>query len=340
MKRINILFVHPLIGNAYELYKAFQRQSDVNIIPLIKEKKSKPVGLLYKIRYKLKLPMDVFKINKNLLTYDLSTIDILFVVKGNEIHPNTIRKIKSKYPNIKLINWSLDDMYAWHNRGIFYTLSLKYYDLIATTKSYNMDELNQLGAKKLFFHYQAYSKDIHVPQKCTGKYNHDVLFIGYPEKDRIESILFLANNGLKVDIYGYPMAWRKSKYSIKHENIFLHEESLYGKNYAEALSCAKISLCFLRKANRDFHTSRSIEIPACGGFMIAERTNEHLELFEEDKETVYFNTNEELLAKAKYYLEHEDEREQIALNGLNRCLNSGYSYDDKVKEMLHEVIVV
>ena len=37
-KEMNILFVHPLEGNAYELYKAFERKKNINIIPLLKEK--------------------------------------------------------------------------------------------------------------------------------------------------------------------------------------------------------------------------------------------------------------------------------------------------------------
>ncbi len=333
---INILFVHPLEGNAYELFKAFQRNENVNIIPLL-ENESYKAGLLYKIRHKLKIPLDRYDVNQKLLSYDLLKIDVVFIVKGNEVHPKTLKKIKSKYPQIRLVSWSLDDMYAWHNRSFFYTLSLRYYDLVVTTKSYNVQELPLLGANKVLFHYQAYSNDIHKPRRCTESYNHDVVFIGYPEKERITSILYLAYHGIKIDIYGYPSAWKKPKYNIKHENITLHEEALYDKNYSEALSCAKVSLCFLRKVNRDLHTSRSIEIPACGGFMIAERTDEHLELFEENVEAVYFDNNEELLTKVKYYLEHEEERKKIAFHGLSRCKSSGYSYDDIVVKIVDEV---
>ena len=34
-KEMNILFVHPLEGNAYELYKAFERKKNINIIHLL-----------------------------------------------------------------------------------------------------------------------------------------------------------------------------------------------------------------------------------------------------------------------------------------------------------------
>ena len=42
--------------------------------------------------------------------------------------------------------------------------------------------------------------------------------------------------------------------------------------------------------------------------MMAERTDEHLSMFEENKEAVYFSSKEELLEKCKYYLVHDSER--------------------------------
>ncbi len=71
--------------------------------------------------------------------------------------------------------------------------------------------------------------------------------------------------------------------------------------------------------------------------MLGERTDEHLELFEEGKEAEFFSTNEELLEKVQYYLKHEDERKTIAQNGRERCLRSGYSNHDRIKQMLATV---
>ena len=68
--------------------------------------------------------------------------------------------------------------------------------------------------------------------------------------------------------------------------------------------------------------------------MLAERTDEHKALFEEDKEAVYFSSNEELLEKCRYYLEHEDERKAIAEAGWKRCLDSDYSNEGMIRKVL------
>jgi spore maturation protein CgeB len=84
----------------------------------------------------------------------------------------------------------------------------------------------------------------------------------------------------------------------------------------------------------DETTTRSFEIPACGGFMLHERTPELLEFYEEGKEVAAFGSVEELASKIDHYLAHPEERHAIARAGYARCVPA-YSYDDRMKEILH-----
>ena len=72
--------------------------------------------------------------------------------------------------------------------------------------------------------------------------------------------------------------------------------------------------------------------------MLAERTNDHLELFEEDKEAAYFGSKAELVDKIKYYLLHETERKQIAQNALARCIKSEYGYTHQLRKIISIIL--
>jgi spore maturation protein CgeB len=156
-------------------------------------------------------------------------------------------------------------------------------------------------------------------------------FIGDFEIERAQSIFYLAQNDVPVRIWG--PNWDR-KCQLSHPNMRIEGKPLWGDDYAKAICSFDINLVFLRKINRDLQTTRSIEIPACGGFMLSERTNEHLELFEEGEEAEFFSTNEELLEKTRHYLNHQERREQIARSGRERCLRSGYSNQERIKEMI------
>ncbi len=113
---------------------------------------------------------------------------------------------------------------------------------------------------------------------------------------------------------------------------------LWDDDYARALSAFRINLGFLRRVNRDLQTTRSIEIPACGGFLLAERTAEHRRLFREDVEAVFFSDDRELLEKCRHYLAHEDERARIAEAGRRRCIDDAYSYEARLTFILRHAL--
>ncbi len=101
------------------------------------------------------------------------------------------------------------------------------------------------------------------------------------------------------------------------------------------LSCAKIALNMYTRENSDRYTIRNYEIPAAGAFQLAERTDEAKELFEEGKEAAYFSDDNELCEKSLFYLTNDSQRVAIAEAGTRRLVNSGYSYVDRLREMLY-----
>jgi spore maturation protein CgeB len=60
--------------------------------------------------------------------------------------------------------------------------------------------------------------------------------------------------------------------------------------------------------------------------LLADRTDEHRELFEEGTEAEYFGDEQELVDKLRFYITHAAVRERIAIKGHERCLRGKYAY--------------
>jgi spore maturation protein CgeB len=68
--------------------------------------------------------------------------------------------------------------------------------------------------------------------------------------------------------------------------------------------------------------------------MLAERSDDHLRLFEESHEAAFFKSDEEFLEKVRYFVAHEQERAAIARAGRQRCLDAGYSETERMRLMI------
>ncbi|MGA2160296.1 MAG: glycosyltransferase [Dehalococcoidia bacterium] len=261
--------------------------------------------------------------------------NIVMIEKGLMVHPDTLRKLKTL--KTFLIHYSHDDQFNPANQSRHYLAGIPLYGLHVTTKSYNVEELLQAGATKVVFQDNGFDPSIFYPRDVSPidrqRLGSQVGFIGGWEKERAESILYLAGHGVSVTVWG--PGW-KGRRELNHPNLKVEGKGLWGEDYPLAICSTDVNLCFLRKINRDLQTTRSIEIPACGGFMLAERTDEHRRLFEEDKEAAFFSCNNELLEKVLYYVKHADERLKIAEAGKARCHSGGYSFEERFRWLIHQ----
>ena len=263
--------------------------------------------------------------------------DILWVDKALMISPQAITAFKGTFPKATVIAYSPDDMCGRHNQSYRFLKTLPLIDLYVTTKSYNVSELKDLGCKRVYLIDKSFDPDTHFPVEISSSERSQiggaVGFIGGFERERANSINYLARNGVPVTVYSN--SWPKSEPEIPELKV--NHFAMEGDEYRKAINAFDIGLCFLRKLNRDRQTARSIEIPACGVFMLAERTDEHLRLFEEGKEAEYFSTDEELLKKARFYCDHPELRKQIAKRGYERCYQDGYSHLHRLDQILQQV---
>lgn len=336
---MRVLYVGPLWkgGTCLQRMKAMQ-DLGYEVLPVDTAQLqvlNKQKQLFYRVRQKLLGHPDLANANHSIAHLIKGhKVDVLWLDKALTITRDTLKTVRELSKKTIITGYSPDDMAAKHNQSWAFLKGLPFYHLYFTTKSYGVKELIDMGVKQVFFIGQGYDPTTHRPVVLSEEekmyYGGKVGFIGDYEFERAQFMFYLAEHGIPIRIWG-PNWGRKCR--LYHPNMTIEDKYLYGEEYAKAICAFNINCGFLRKINRDLQTTRSIEIPACGGFMLAERTLEHLELFEEGKEAEFFSTKEELLEKVRYYLNHSGERKQVAQAGRERCLRSGYSNQERMKKM-------
>ncbi len=239
------------------------------------------------------------------------------------------------------------------------------YDALVVTKRYELDEYKRRASGRVVYSPLGYDPVGHAPPATpVANPREKVVFVGGWEPRR-ERLLFAASQETPdVAVWGYgwgiaqksrldPLrALRLGRLTPGRSVYFgaAHAElapalrpgessngEIYEDRYAEVVAGSEIALGFLRELNPDQHTTRSFEIPAIGGFMLADRTDDHREFFEEGKEAEFFSSDEEFREKVKFYLRNESARRRIVAAGHKRGTTSGYSYDERIRTVMAEL---
>ena len=96
---------------------------------------------------------------------------------------------------------------------------------------------------------------------------------------------------------------------------------------------SKINLNITLRTIQQGISLRVWDILACGGFLLTNYQPELEEFFEIGRDLVCYFSKEDMVDKMLYYLEHEDERAEIARNGYAK-VKAFHSYACRVEELL------
>lgn len=111
----------------------------------------------------------------------------------------------------------------------------------------------------------------------------------------------------------------------------------YVHEMPQVFKASKINLNMTLRSIQSGIPLRAMDIMGCGGFLLTNYQSDFDEYFEAGVDYVYYVDNEDLLYKVDYYLEHEEERKQIALNGY-RKMQENHTYKHRVKVILEMVM--
>lgn len=258
--------------------------------------------------------------------------DILLAFKGQFVEAHTLRVLRES--GVRCYNYYPDRVIF--AKGMPEGECIPEYDCLFDTKrAWDGDANEWLKVRERHFVPHGYDPEIHRPveldERDRRQYECDLSVIAGPSPrkyDLLKEVIRLRPS-MKLKIWGDN--WDRERIP----GDYIQGYWLYGEQYARAMQTARINLGFLgiTAAVRDETTTRTFEIPACGGFMLHERTEEVLGLYEEGVEMACYGSPEELVEKVEYYLAHPAEREAIARAGYRRCVPA-YSYDNRIAEIL------
>lgn len=250
--------------------------------------------------------------------------DVVVVFKGNYVEPQTLDSALAS--GAWLCNF-YPDVSAYGHPGLDVDIFSKF-NHIFTTKTFGVNDFfDKFGLVDVSFLPHGFDPLVHRPifsEEIEGEELIDVSFIGTwsPHKELLLGALEASSIKQNICIWG--SQWEKSKNNEVRKSAQLY--AITGDYYAQAIGKSKINLGLLSErrsgaSTGDQITSRTFHIPASGGFMLHERTEEVLEYFEEGKEIACFDGESELVDKVAYYLNNEEERIAIAQAGYERCIN-------------------
>ena len=342
MTALDILFVAELVPGSRSwqrvaaLERLGHRVTTLSLVPDDASYEKKP-GLIDRIRHRLHLPADRVDANRRILALAGERhFDVAWFERATTVTGATLRQLRQRRPDCRRIWYAEDDMMNPAHRSRQVTGAIPHYDLWSTTKSFNArpEEIPALGARKVLFVNNAFDASAHCPieldQQDRAAFGADISFVGTFERPRAETLRRLAESGLSVRVWGN--GWERM--SDPQPGLDIAFRPVYGDDYRRAVAASAISLCFLRKGNRDLQTCRSFEIPAIGGFMLHEASPEMEAILAPDREAGYFSRDEELPDLCRRWIADADRRMKVAIAGHAKLVSGGHEHADRLRQIL------
>lgn len=293
-------------------------------------------SMMRRLRYRLRWPKDESGANRILMAQAGKPWDVLVADNAFQIHPKTLKALQATIPALRLVWYSEDDLMNPRLGSRQLDASIRLYDLWVTTKSFNADpgEMPSRGARRVRFVDNSFDPELHRPVSLDLRDREEwggaVSFVGTFEAPRAASILALCRAGIGVRVWGN--GWNALMNA--HPLLKIENRPAYGSDYVRVALASDINLAFLRKSNRDLQTCRTLEIPACGAFMMHERTDEVCRLLAEGHDAVFFGDDEELVRLARHWLADPVARQRVAMAGRERVVRDGHDHDSRWREIL------
>lgn len=218
--------------------------------------------------------------------------DLVVFSKCNMMHYRVVDEINKVS---KTCMWYMDAMHNFNNELIQKSVRVNYFISgvegvtdFASKYCDNTIFVNQCPDDKMNFMLENFS------------YKDDITFIGSSDSSKI-------HNNRKTYI----------NFLNKNFNNFKHYNGVYGLEHNKIVNESKINLNFSPTDSTGVSV-RIYKILASGGFLMSTPWKDLEKTFKVDRDIVIFNNETELQEKINFYLNNEDKRNDIRMNGYKK----------------------
>lgn len=246
----------------------------------------------------------------------------------------SLHRIKSL--GIQCALFLTDDPWNPSHSAKWFFSALPLYDWVFSPRQANIPDLLRHGCPQVHYLPFAYAPDIHYIEATAAEtkqsqFASDVLFFGGADRDRLPLIQALLATDLRVALHGG--YWERYPVTRPHARGQASPATL-----RQAVASATVTLCLVRRANRDGHVMRSYEAPAMGACMVVEDTAEHRALYgQEGQHVLYFSTKDEMLKKIAWLLENPLECMRLRTACHQHITSQPNTYADRL-HTIHQTI--
>lgn len=255
--------------------------------------------------------------------------DVIFcVLMHYEIWFDTLDLIRANSPAL-IVNWGTDDSWKFAQASRFFA---GHVDLHVTTDPAAATTARSLNLDNVVLSQWAASETALGAPCPSAECRYDVSFVG--------------------SMYGYRAAWidalRRANVSVSCFGHGTENGVVDATEIPEIYRASRISLNFsgagqnpgtASGANGRQIKARTFEVPGAGGFLLTEAAPGLDRYFSVGQDIATFDAPDALVAQARYFLDHPDERDAVARAGHARTRRE-HTYEKRFAAILEQLRLI
>lgn len=258
--------------------------------------------------------------------------DIVFISKGVNLFPETLRKIQQS--SIPIMNWNPDDFFNAANNSAHLLNSLELFDTVFSARSHLFEEYRMKGIRNPVYLDWYFIPSLHRSPDEQLPIEDKVTFIGTYSRRREKIIKSIKDRS--IEIWG--SGWERS--SLRFQGNIKFKTVLSQSKFPEVISRSKINLNILTKENRDQTNLKIFEITASNGLLLSEFTKVSNKILTGGVDCLYydFELEGDLNEKIEEIFTYDHEKWlQVRNEGFRKVKTGQHSIHDKVGTILNHI---